>query len=87
MWEKDININEVKEIRCRSTVYFGVGAITKINDIAKDLKARGLDKLVIVTGKGAYKKTGAWDHVQKALAANNITYVHYDGVMFNFTTY
>lgn len=87
MWEKDININEVKEIRCRSTVYFGVGAITKINDIAKDLKARGLDKLVIVTGKGAYKKTGAWDHVQKALTANNITYVHYDGVMPNPTTH
>ena len=30
MWEKDININEVKEIRTRTTVYFGVGAIKKI---------------------------------------------------------
>lgn len=29
MWEKDININEVKEIRTRTTVYFGVGAIKK----------------------------------------------------------
>lgn len=87
MWEKDININEVKEIRCRSTVYFGVGAIAKIADIAKDLKARGLDKIVVVTGRGAYKKTGAWDYVEKAFAANSITYVHYDGVTPNPTTH
>ena len=25
MWEKDINIHEVKEIRTRTNVYFGVG--------------------------------------------------------------
>ena len=31
MWTDDININEVKEIRTRTTVYFGVGAIQKIN--------------------------------------------------------
>ena len=37
MWENDININEVKEIRTRTTVYFGVGAIKKIDDIAKVL--------------------------------------------------
>ena len=28
-WQKDVNINEVKEIRTRSTVYFGCGAIQK----------------------------------------------------------
>ena len=33
MWEKDININEVREIRSRTLVYFGVGAIAKIADI------------------------------------------------------
>ncbi len=87
MWEKDININEVKEIRVRTTVYFGVGAIKKIEDIAKDLKVKGLDKLIIVTGKGAYKKTGAWDHVQAALKNNAITYVHYDGVTPNPNTH
>ena len=87
MWEKDIDINEVKEIRVRTTVYFGVGAIKKIEDIAKDLKAKGLDKLVVVTGKGAYKKTGAWDYVQAALKNHNITYVHYDGVTPNPNTH
>ena len=39
MWEKDINIHEVREIRTRTNVYFGVGAIQKINDIAKDIKS------------------------------------------------
>lgn len=87
MWEKDININEVREIRSRTTVYFGVGAITKIGDICKDLKARGLDKLIVMTGRGAYKKTGAWDHVTKAFADNGITYVHYDKVTPNPNTH
>ena len=87
MWEKDININEVREIRSRTTVYFGVGAIAKIGDICKNLKARGLDKLIVVTGHGAYKKTGAWDHVTKAFADNGITYVHYDKVTPNPNTH
>ena len=49
MWEKDININEVKEIRTRTTVYFGVGAIKKIDDIAKVLKEKGIDCKVVPT--------------------------------------
>jgi len=87
MWEKDINIHEVREIRSRTTVFFGVGAIAKIDDICKDLKARGLDKLIVVTGHGAYKKTGAWDYVTKAFAAHGITYVHYDKVTPNPNTH
>ena len=50
MWEKDININEVKEIRTRTTVYFGVGAIKKIDDIAKVLKGKGIDKVIVMSG-------------------------------------
>ena len=66
MWEETVNINAVSEIRCKTTNYLGVGAITKINDIAADLKARGITKVLAVTGKGAYKKTGAWAHVETA---------------------
>lgn len=87
MWSQDININEIKEIRTRTTVYFGVGAITKIADIAKDLKTRGIDKIIVVSGRGAYKSTGAWDHVEKALKDNNIGYVNYDKVTPNPTTH
>lgn len=87
MWEKEIDIHQVREIRSRTTVFLGVGAIKKIDDICADLKARGLDKLVVVTGKGAYKKTGAWDHVVKSFHKYGITYVHYDKVTPNPNTH
>ena len=83
MWEKEIDIHQVREIRSRTTVFLGVGAIKKIDDICADLKARGIHKVVVVTGKGAYKKTGAWDHVVRAFDKHAITYVHYDQVTPN----
>ena len=83
MWEKDINIHEVREIRTRTCVYFGCGAINKIIDIAKDFKSKGLDKVIVMSGKNAYKATGAWDVVEKALKDNGIEYVNYDGVTPN----
>lgn len=87
MWEKDININEVKEIRTRTTVYFGVGAIRKIDDIAKVLKEKGIDKVIVMSGRNAYKATGAWDYVEKALKDNGIGYVNYAEVTPNPTTH
>ncbi len=86
MWEKDINIHEVREIRTRTNVYFGVGAIQKIYDIAKDIKSKGIDKVIVMSGKNAYKATGAWDVVEKALKENSIGYVNYDQVTPNPTT-
>ena len=85
-WQKDVNINEVKEIRTRSTVYFGCGAIQKINDIAKLYSKRGIDKVIVMSGRNAYKATGAWDVVEKALKNNNIGYINYDKVTPNPTT-
>ena len=87
MWEKDINIREVKELRVKPNVYFGVGAIEKIDDIAADLKKKGVDKVIVVSGKGAYKITGAWDYVEKALQKHGIGYVNYAKVTPNPTTH
>ena len=86
MWEKDINIHEVREIRTRTSVFFGCGAINKMNDIAKDFKSKGLDKVIVMSGKNAYKATGAWAVVEKALIDNGIAYVNYDGVTPNPTS-
>lgn len=86
MWEKDINIHEVREIRTRTNVYFGVGAIQKIYDIAKDIKSKGTDKVIVMSGRNAYKATGAWDVVEAALKENGIGYVNYDQVTPNPTT-
>lgn len=87
MWEKDININEVKEIRTRTTVFFGVGAIKKIDEIAKSLKNKGIDKVIVMSGRNAYKATGAWDYVEKALKDNGIGYVNYAEVTPNPNTH
>ena len=56
MWENDIDINEIKEIRTRTTVYFGCGAIEKIEDISKVLKEKNIDKVLVVSGKALIKK-------------------------------
>ena len=85
-WENDLNINEVKEIRTRTTVYLGCGAIQKIKDIAKLYFERGIDKVIVMSGKNAYKSTGAWAVVEKALKENSIEYVNYDKVTPNPTT-
>ena len=88
MWEKDIDIYEVKEIRVRPNVYFGIGAIKKIDDILKSLKfEKNVSKIIVISGHGAYKKTGAWDYVESALKNNEIEYVNYDKVTPNPTTY
>lgn len=87
MWEQDVNIFDVCEIRVKTNVYFGVGAISKINEIAADLKLKGIDKVVVVTGRGAYKITGAWDYVEAALKQHGIAYVNYDKVSPNPTTH
>ena len=76
MWENDVNIHEVREIRTRTSVFFGCGAINKIEDIAKDFKSKGLDKVIVMSGKNAYKATGAWAVVEKALQNNGIEYVN-----------
>ena len=86
MWEKDININEIKEIRTRTTVYFGVGAIKKIDDIAHALKEKGINKVIVMSGRNAYKATGAWDYVEKALKDHDIAYVNFAEVTPNPTT-
>ena len=85
MWETKMDINEVREIRAKTLTYLGVGAITKIVDIAADLKKNGVDKLVVMTGKGAYKRTGAWDHVEAALKENEIAYILFNKVTPNPT--
>lgn len=87
MWEQEIDIHAVREIRSKTLVYFGVGAIAKMDDIAASLKARGIDKVLVVTGKSAYQKTGAWEQVTRALDKHGLTHTLYDGVTPNPNTH
>lgn len=86
MWHEDININEIREIRTRTTVYFGCGAINQISNICSEFKNKGLDKVIVISGKNAYKSTGAWDVIEKALIENGIGYINYSEVTPNPTS-
>ena len=85
MWDQEIDIQQVVEIRTKTTTYLGVGAIHKMTDIAKDLTARGIKKAVVVTGKGSHIKSGAWEVVKGALDAQEIGYVLYSKITPNPT--
>jgi len=85
MWESKINIYSVFELRCRTLCFFGVGAINKIKDLAEDLRNKGINKVLIVTDKAAYKVTGAWDVVEPALKEKGVEWIIYTGVTPNPT--
>lgn len=85
MWEEQIKINSVCEIRAKSTVYLGVGTISKIGEICADLSAKGIIKVVVVTGKSSHIKSGAWNFVLTAFQQNNISYCIYNEVTPNPT--
>ena len=84
-WESKMNVNQVLELRCKTTCFFGVGAIKKINDIAEVLKKKGIDKVIIITDKIVYDVTGAGAEVEKALKAKGIDFVLFDKVVPNPT--
>lgn len=85
MWKSDVDINQVVELRVKPNVYFGFGAINKMEDVAKDMKSKGIDKILVVSGRNAYKSSGAWDVIEKALKNNGIEYTNYAEVTPNPT--
>ena len=87
MWENKIDINQVVEIRAKTTTFFGVGAINKMADVAKSLNDMGIKKVLVMTGKSSHIRTGAWDVTEKALIENNIEYLLYSKVTPNPTTH
>ena len=86
MWEKGFDVNQISEIRTRTSVFFGAGAIQRIDFIAEELKTKGYDRVIVMSGRNAYKSTGAWDYVEKALIKHGIGYINYDKVTPNPTT-
>jgi alcohol dehydrogenase class IV len=78
-WEEKVDIRKVFKLQpARPITYFGVGAIEKTDEIAKELKGKGIDKLLVVTGKAGYKTSGAWEPTERALKGNGIEYSLYD---------
>lgn len=85
MWEQELDINQIVEIRAKTTAYLGVGAIRKMQDIAAILAAKSIKKVVVVAGKGSYIKSGAWEVVKSALDGQGIDHVIYNKITPNPT--
>lgn len=86
MWDSGIDIHDVRVIRTRTDVYFGVGAIDSIGAIVAQMAERGVKSVLVVTGRSSYKVTGAWAKIAPALDQAKIRYAVYDGVTPNPTT-
>lgn len=86
-WENGIDVHNVTTVLCGSKVFIGAGAINKMDFIATELKNRGINSVIVMTGKGAYQRTGAWDVVTKALDGQQIKYTLYNKVQPNPETH
>ena len=80
------SFSKIREIRTKVTTYLGVGAIDKIDDIMAELKRRGINAALCVTGGHSYKLTGAWDKVCAAAANHGVELCLYNKVTPNPTT-
>ena len=78
-------VNRVVELRCRSNTYLGAGAIKKFSSIMRLLKEKGIVRVAIITGRGSYKVSGAWDVVNSVLEDLKIEYAHFNGITANPT--
>ena len=86
MWDNYFDTNTVSEIRLKTTVYMGPGAIKKIDGIVGELKDRGVSQILCMTGGRSYKLTGAWDHVEAACKKHGVGITLYNKVTPNPTT-
>jgi len=68
-------------LHSKPVAYFGRGALEKIGQIVDRIDGR----LIVITTKSAYKRSGAWDSVKRALEERKIEYELYDRVRANPT--
>lgn len=72
-WTNEL-LNPIETIHFFTTIHLGPGAIQCMGQIAEEMKAKGEDKVLVVTGKSAYVKSGAWASVEAALKASGLDY-------------
>ncbi|RMG67953.1 MAG: iron-containing alcohol dehydrogenase, partial [Nitrospirae bacterium] len=79
------DIRRIVEIRGGSIDYFGVGAIEKIGQILRQYREQGIGRAAVITGKGSYRVSGAWQKVEDALKSLGIEFLQFDGIRANPT--
>lgn len=68
-------------LHSKPLAYFGRGAIGNVDKLTEKIEG----KLLVITTGGAYKRSGAWDAVKRALEERKIEYELYDKVRANPT--
>ncbi len=87
MWHRDFPVDKVVQLNLRTTLHMGAGAIERIHDILAYLEERGVKSVLVMTSPTAYRKSGAWDVVEKALKSRGFGWHLYDRVSANPTTH
>ncbi|APT75410.1 alcohol dehydrogenase [Marinitoga sp. 1137] len=82
-WESKVDIYNVFELRCKTTAYFGIGAIKKFKDICEFLNKKDMKKILILTDEVVYNVTGIKEKVEKFLGEAGIEYIVYYGIKPN----
>ena len=85
MWDKEIAIDQIRAITLKGKIFFGVGAITRIEEIVNELKAEGVESFLVVTGKNAYISSGAWEVIESVMLSKGVKFAVYSGVTPNPT--
>ena len=85
MWTEGIDIFETRLLKLGSRVYFGCGAIGRIDGIFREMKLAGVNKILLLTGRNSFRKCGGKEILKDAFLRNNMLYTHYDGITPNPT--
>ncbi|MBR2363574.1 MAG: iron-containing alcohol dehydrogenase [Lentisphaeria bacterium] len=78
MWTKAVDIYSVREIKTRTEICFGVGAIGRLDGLLKNLKEHGVNTLLLLTGKNSFRRSGADKEVIRTLKENAMQWSHFE---------
>ena len=84
MWDKFTPVTgQVRTITLKGKIFFGPGAVNSFETVAKELKEEGITDYLVVTGRGAYRRSGAWDVIESVLKSMGLRYTLFAGVAPN----
>ena len=83
MWTKGVDIFSVKEIRTRTDILFGIGALSSMAGILAALAGRNIKNVLVLTGKTGAKSSRAWQQIRMYLEEKEFTWALYDKITPN----
>ncbi|MBP5181406.1 MAG: iron-containing alcohol dehydrogenase [Lentisphaeria bacterium] len=72
MWTKAVDIYSVREIRTRSDIFLGVGAMGRLGELLNILREHGAERLLLLAGKRSFRRSGAEKEVTEALKGSGM---------------